>query len=87
LTKQRAKPTEDQPEVVVNYTILHWFAVETDEKKLSGVRGIGRTPLDALSNMRGQVLRHYPLGQYRLVETITNPEFAKGWRMPESDGR
>lgn len=87
MARAKVKDIEDRPDVVVNYTILPWFAVEADLEQLSGIRGIGRTPLDALSNMRGEVLRKYPLGQYRLVEKITNPEFASGWRMPEPNGR
>ena len=86
MPKQKAKPVEEQPQVEINYTILPWFAVEADDPKLSGIRGIGKTPLAALTNLRGELLRQYPIGQYRLIERIANPEFAKGWRMPDPDG-
>jgi hypothetical protein len=81
--RKKSAPEERQT-VAVKYRIIPYFAVEVvDDKQFSGTKGVGPTPFDALVNMRGAVRRRYPFSSFDIEESIANPEFIKGWRMPE----
>jgi hypothetical protein len=73
----------DRQQVAVSYRLIPYFGVECDSPALSGIRGVGETPLKALVNMRGEVMKRFPQRHYNVSETISNPEMATGWKMPE----
>jgi len=81
--KKKETAPEDRQTVTVSYRLIPYFAVEADLPSVSGIRGVGETPLKALVNMRGEIVRRFPAHHYDLEETIVNPEFANGWKMPE----
>jgi hypothetical protein len=81
-TTKTSAPVERQT-VPIRYRIIPYFAVEVDDRNLSGTRGIGETPFQAIVSMRGAVRRRYPYAHYDLDESIVNPEFIAGWTMPE----
>jgi len=78
------KPVEKE-DIATEYTIIPYFAVESNLPAVRGIKGIGRTPLEALIHIRGEIRKRYPLARFNLEETITNPEFVAGWRMPEHE--
>lgn len=81
--KQQSAPVERQT-VAVRYRIIPYFAVEVaDDPQFSGTRGVGASPFDALVNIRGRVRAVYPAKGFDIQESIVNPEFIEGWRMPE----
>lgn len=81
--RKKSAPEERQT-MAVQYRIIPYFAVEVvDDKQFSGTKGVGPTPFDALVNMRGVVRRRYPHQTHDIEESIVNPEFITGWRMPE----
>lgn len=80
--KKKSAPAERQT-IAVRYRIIPYFAVDTDDPRLSGITGVGETPFKALVHMRGAIRSRYPASQYDLEESIVNPEFIEGWRMPD----
>lgn len=70
----------------IRYRILPYYAIEVDgDPRFSGIRGIGETPLKALINIRGEVVKRYPPREYSLHESIINPEMTQGWQIGEPE--
>lgn len=83
----KKKDDSEKESVVITYTLLPYFAVESDSPRLSGIRGVGETPIIAIQHLMGQIHKLYPKSNYKLIEKLANPEFAQGWRMPEPHER
>ena len=78
---RRKSPAEQRQTVRIRYRVIPYFAIAVEE--FPGTRGVGETPFDALVSMRRVVRSRYPADRYDLNESIANPDFIKGWRMPE----
>lgn len=78
--KQVAK--EDRETVTVTYTVQPYFAVSVDA--ITGVKGVGKTAREAVSNLRSEVRRRYPHSKFDIVERTDTRELmsAISWREP-----
>lgn len=73
---------EDRQTVTVSYEVLPYFAVQTSDPGLRGIRGVGPSPRLAIENLRSEVRRRYPNNKYDIVERVvrnditSNPEWS-----------
>lgn len=75
MAPSKKKPAAERQTVPVRYRILPYFAVEVvDDPRFSGTRGVGASPLEALTNIRGRVRAVYPFHSFDIEEVIVNPE-------------
>lgn len=71
----KKKAADERRTVAVKYRILPYFAVEVvDDPQFRGTRGVGPSPLEALTNIRGRVRDVYPFSRFDIEEVIVNPE-------------
>ncbi len=87
MARPKRVAAEERQTVTVTYRIIPAFMVVTDDPKLSGHAGIGRTAKEAVTSIRSSVRRAYPFAAFDIIEKAEDRQLmlATGWKEPTFD--